>query len=196
MLDLVVLEMMRSPKWFLEFAIASDLLAEPRDAMLAVGRLCFFDEGVKLFATPADVHHILYAFAHTRRLRFEDGSIFDIGDFRPRHVVLSRSLETVFLQALASTPGTGNEGGKCKDNVKVRRRACLLLPRGPWRSDGSDAAQATEADDKTEDASIADQDADSRSTDDNVSEATVAETMALSTATAWDNPLSVFVLHV
>jgi hypothetical protein len=177
MVDVVILEFMRSPNWFESCILTSDLLAECRDEMLAVGRVCFFGEGAKVLATPADVHHILHALDDaTGKFRFEDGFVMDFADLKPRHVVLSLSLEAVLFEALAATPGTGSHGGKARDNVKVKRRACLTLPYGPWQWDIVDYAGFIRVVDDFEDE---DTDADDDDDSDNDVDAIVAMSSAL-----------------
>jgi hypothetical protein len=131
MIDIVVLEFQRSPRLFFELLLTSDLLSEHREAMLAVGRTCFFGDNVKLLATPSEVNCILYALSRTTTIRFDDGTVQAVADLRARHAVVSLSLEAVVMQALAVTPGTGFEGGKSKDNVKIKRRVLVACPPGP-----------------------------------------------------------------
>jgi hypothetical protein len=131
MLDVVILEFQRSPRLFFECMLTSDSLLEHREAMLAVGRTCVFAEGVKLLATPGEVNDILYAVSRTSTIRFDDGAVVAVVDLRARHVVVSLSLEATFLQALAATPGTGVDRGRCRDNVKIKRRVVVAFPLGP-----------------------------------------------------------------
>jgi hypothetical protein len=131
MIDVVVLEFLRSPRMLLELIVTSDKLLEHREAMLAVGRTCWFAGKIKLLATPDDVNDILYAMSRTSAIRFDDGFIVATENLEARHVFVSLSLEAAFMEALAATPGTGTEGGKCRDNVKIKRRVLLACPRGP-----------------------------------------------------------------
>jgi hypothetical protein len=181
--DVVVLEFLRSPRTLFELIVTSDLLLEHREAMLAVGRTCWFAEKIKLLATPDDVNDILYAMSRTSAIRFDDGFIVPTEKLEARHVFVSLSLEAAFMEALAAIPGTGTEGGKCRDNVKVRRRvlvACppgprmlVACPPGPWlfSTDGLDMILGVD-------------DTDDEDTDDDDDDIDVDEVLAMSTALA------------
>jgi hypothetical protein len=127
--DIIIIEFMRSPALLVETLFKSADLERHRDAMLSVGRPCFFGHGIKLLITPEDVHDVLWWLSATDFIRFEDGFIVAVEDMRPRHLILSMALEFDFLQALDRSPGTGHEGGKCRDNVKVKRKVNLMIPR-------------------------------------------------------------------
>ena len=131
MIDVVVLEFVRSPRLLFELMLTSDLLLDHREAMLAVGRTCWFANNTKLLATPADVNAILYMLSRTNAMRFDDGTVVATESLNARHVFVSLSLEAVLMDALSATRGTGHEGGKCKDNVKVKRRLLVACPPGP-----------------------------------------------------------------
>jgi len=132
--DFVLLEFMRSPEWFMHLIISSSRLDHHREAMLSAGRLCFFGDSVKILATPEDVNDILHYCSIAEFIRYDDGHIVPCQGLRARHVVVSAQWEADFMDALAATPGTGHMGGKCKDNVKVKRRTVLAVPPGPWHS--------------------------------------------------------------
>jgi hypothetical protein len=96
--------------------IEGSCLEPHRKAMASVGRTCFFDDGVKVFAHPDDVHDILYHFAMVQKMiRFSDGSVVEVRSLKPRHVIVSTDWECDVLEALVSLP----------KQVNVKRRALL-----------------------------------------------------------------------
>jgi hypothetical protein len=183
MIDVVVLEFARSPRLFFELILTSDLLLEHREAMLAVGRTCWFANKTKLLATPDDVNAILYMLSHTSAMRFDDGTVVTTESLEARHVFVSLSLEAVFMDALAATRGTGNEGGKCKDNVKVRRRLLVACPPGPRMLVACPPGQWLCNTDGVNEILGVD-DTDSEDTDSDDDEITVDDVLAMSTALA------------
>jgi hypothetical protein len=76
----------------------------------------------------------LYYCSIAKFVRYDDGFVFPIEGLRARHVLVSLHWEADLMAAIAATPGTGHAGGKCKDNVKVRRRVILSIPAGPWEA--------------------------------------------------------------
>jgi len=49
-----------------------------------------------------------------------------------RHVVVSLSLEADVMEAIAGCEGSGADGGKGKDKVKVKRRIVIDVPAASW----------------------------------------------------------------
>jgi hypothetical protein len=150
-----VLEFVRSPQWFLDCIICGHALDRHRFAMLAVGRPCIFADGVKLIAKPEDVNDVLFHIS-SAGVTFEEGEWLSWDDLRPRHFIVSESLEVEVMAALAEFPGSGIDGGKGKDKVRVKRRVVIDVPRGPWHrppvtegcaSDGSESSSVSDVGD-------------------------------------------------
>jgi hypothetical protein len=133
MTQVVVLEFSRSPQWFLECIVSGEALAKHRSAMLAVGRPCIFAEGVKLLAIPEEVNDVLLHLS-CAEVRFDEHTTFSWEELRPRHMIVSKSLEAEVLAAIAKCPGTGKTGGQGKDHVRVKRRVIIEIPRAAWYS--------------------------------------------------------------
>jgi hypothetical protein len=133
MLTVVVLEFMRSPQWFLDCFVSGEALDRHRSAMLAVGRPCIFGEGVKLIAHPEEVNDVLL-YLSSAGVTFDEDTRFSWDEMRARHVVVSESLEGEVVAAIAACPGSGKDGGRGKDHVKLRRRVVIDIPRAVWHS--------------------------------------------------------------
>jgi hypothetical protein len=111
------------------------MLEAHRDAMLQIGRPTIMGEGVKVLCEPHEVNDILFAI-HADGVTFLDSAQLQLDGLRARHVILSASLETVVMAAIAAEPGTGLTGGQCRDNVRVSRRVNFEVEEGiaaPWR---------------------------------------------------------------
>ena len=143
----VVLEFTRSPEWFFRCLVDGEALEVHRVAMLAVGRPCFLGDGcAKLLIAPEEVHDALLHISNVG-VTFNTGPTWWWDDLRPRHLVVSESLEAIAMTALQECAGTGKDGGTSKDKVRVKRRVEIDVPWGPWHrgsvsegcaSDGSD----------------------------------------------------------
>jgi hypothetical protein len=59
---------------------------------------------------------------------------FTWDELRARHVIISEAWEADLLAAIAACKGTGLDGGKGHDNVRVKRRAVLDVPAVVWHS--------------------------------------------------------------
>ena len=130
---LVALEFSRSPQWFFDCLVSGEALDKHRSAMLAVGRPCFFgDEGAKLLVSPEEVNDVLMHLS-SAGVMFEDKH-FSWDELRARHVIVSEALEDDVLTALAESPGSGKDGGKGRDHVRVKRRAVIDIPKAAWHS--------------------------------------------------------------
>ena len=145
---LVVLEFSRCPQWFLDCFVSGKALDGHRSAMLAVGRPCILAEGAKLIVAPSEVNDALLHLSRAG-VAFDEDTRLCWEDFRPWHVIISESLEADVMAALAATPGSGLDGGKGKQNVRVKRRVVIDVPPAPipwhraplsegYASDGSD----------------------------------------------------------
>ena len=128
----VVLEFKRSPQWFLDVIIRGEALDGHRSAMLAVGRPCTFGaHDAKIIVAPEEVHDTLFHLSSIG-VAFDEGPTLWWDDLHPRHVIVSQSLEGDVLAALDASPGSGLDGGKGHDKVKVKRRVVIDVPLGPW----------------------------------------------------------------
>jgi hypothetical protein len=132
--SVVVLEFRRTPQWFLDCILSGDALDRHRSAMLAVGRPCLFGDSAKIIAIPEDVHDVLFHIS-SAGVTFDQRDTLLWDDLRPRHVIVSESLEADVMAALAACRGSGLDGGKGKDQVVVLRRVLLHVPPGPWHRD-------------------------------------------------------------
>jgi hypothetical protein len=133
MTKVVALEFSRSPQWFFDCLVSGEALDKHRSAMLAVGRPCFFgDEGAKLLVSPEEVNDVLMHLS-SAGVMFEDKH-FSWDELRARHVIVSEALEDDVLTALAESPGSGKDGGKGRDHVRVKRRAVIDIPKAAWHS--------------------------------------------------------------
>lgn len=128
----VLIEFMRSPKSLLDTILQSPLLESLRQEMLAVGRPCIYADGVKLCLCGACINDILFSLSQLESVTFPDGCEIAVDDLRARHLLVCPELEEYVLSAIAVQPGSGLEGGRCIDNVTVKRRLVIDLPRGPW----------------------------------------------------------------
>lgn len=128
----VLIEFKRSPRAFLDALLHSSVLESVREDMLSVGRPCVYADGVKLCLCSAVINDILFSLSRMGRITFQDGHEIEVDDLRARHVLVCPELEDRLLCAISLQPGSGHEGGKCKDNVKVLRRVVIELPKGPW----------------------------------------------------------------
>jgi len=129
---IIVLEFKRSPQWFIDVFMHGEALDGHRSAMLAVGRPCIFGpQGAKLIVAPEEVHDALFHLSSTG-VAFDEGPMLWWDDLLPRHVIVSESLEVDVMAALDCSPGSGLDGGKGKDKVKVKRRVVIDVPLGPW----------------------------------------------------------------
>jgi hypothetical protein len=130
----VVLDFRRTPKWFLGLFLDGRMLEVHRNGMLQIGRPTIIGQGAKVLCEPHEVNDILFAI-HLYGVTFDDGALLELGDLRTNHVILSASLEPCVMAAIAAEPGTGLTGGKCRDNVRVTRRADFEVEEGiaaPW----------------------------------------------------------------
>ena len=128
----VLLEFKRSPKAFLDTLLHSSLLESLRADMLAAGRPCVYADGVKLCLCRAVINDILFSLSQMGRVTFQDGHEIEVDDLRARHLLVCPELEDLVLCAISLIPGSGHEGGKSKDQIKVLRRVVIELPKGPW----------------------------------------------------------------
>ena len=128
----VILEFKRSPKAFLDALLHSSVLEPLREDMLAAGRPCVYADGVKLCLCGAVINDIWFSLSQLGRVTFQDGHEIEVDDLRARHLLVCPELEDRVLCAISLQPGSGHEGGKCKDDVKVLRRVVIELPKGPW----------------------------------------------------------------
>jgi hypothetical protein len=126
----VVLEFSRSPKWFLDCFVSGMAMEGHRSAMLAVGRPCILGEGAKLIVAPSEVNDVLLHLSRAG-VAFDEDSRLLWEDLRPRHVIVSESWEADVMAALAATAGSGLDGGKGKENVRVKRRVVIDMPPAP-----------------------------------------------------------------
>ncbi len=55
-------------------------------------------------------------------------------DLRARHMIVSSSLEAEVFAAIAVNPGSGETGGKGKDQVRIKRRVVIDIPSAVWFS--------------------------------------------------------------
>ncbi len=81
---------------------------------MAVGRACVLGEGAKLIIAPAEVNDVLFHLSRAG-VGFDGGSRLWWDDLRPRHVIVSESLEGDVMTAIQESVGTGLSGGKGKD---------------------------------------------------------------------------------
>ena len=110
--------------------------------MEAVGRPCIFGDGAKMRVSPEVVNDVLL---HLSRVgvAFDKDVTLSWEDWRARHVIVSESLEAELMTALAEFPGSGLNGGRGKDHVKVRRRAVIDIPEAAWHSQADEGFDTT-----------------------------------------------------
>jgi hypothetical protein len=143
MTKVVALEFGRSPQWFLDCLIGGERLEKHRSAMLEVGRPCTFGpEGAKLLVGPEEVNDVLLHLS-IAGVTFDKNARLSWDELRPRHVIVSEALEAEVMAALAETPGSGADGGKGKDQVKVKRRAVINIPHAAWHSQADEGFDTT-----------------------------------------------------
>jgi hypothetical protein len=63
---------------------------------------------------------------------FDDGLTVPWDMLRARHVIVSEAWEADLMSALAARKGSGADGGKGKDHVKVKRRVVIDVPAVAW----------------------------------------------------------------
>jgi len=132
---IVALEFSRSPQWFFDCIFKGDALASLRSAMLAVGRPCFFGaEGAKVLISPEEVNDVLLHLS-SAGITFDEDLHFSWDELRPRHLIVSEALELEIMAAIAACPGSGLDGGKGKDHVRVKRRVVIDVPPGAWHEE-------------------------------------------------------------
>jgi hypothetical protein len=73
------------------------------------------------------VNEVLYHLSRAG-VDFDDGCHFTWDELRSRHIIISEAWEADLMASLAGCDGTGLDGGKGKDNVRVKRRAVLEVP--------------------------------------------------------------------
>jgi hypothetical protein len=100
--------------------------------MLTVGRPCVFAEDAKLLVRPEVVNDALF---HLSRfpVEFHSDSTLSWDELKPRHLIVSEEWEADIMAALAEFPGSGKDGGRCKDNMRVKRRVVVDVYIGPWQ---------------------------------------------------------------
>jgi hypothetical protein len=131
----VALEFFRSPQWFLDCIVCGEALDKHRSAMLAVGRPCIFGgEGAKMLVSPEVVNDVLLHLS-SAGVTFEDIH-YSWDELRPRHMIVSESLEIEVMAAIAACTGSGQDGGRAKENkVRVKRRVVIEVPPGAWHEE-------------------------------------------------------------
>ena len=142
MTKVVALEFSRSPQWLLDCLVCGEKLDKHRSAMLAVGRLCFFGGGAKLLISPEVVNDVLFHLS-TAGVTFDNDLSFSWDELRPRHLIVSDALEAEVMAVIASTPGSGVDGGQGRDRVRVRRRAVIDIPKAAWHSQADECFDTT-----------------------------------------------------
>ena len=130
--SVVVIEFAGSPQCLLECIVYGSALSAHRELMLTVGRPGVLAEGVKLLVRPKVVNDALF---HLSRVpvEFHNDSIVSWDDLKARHLIVSEEWEADIMAALAEFPGSGKDGGKGRDNVRVKRRVVIDVPPGPWQ---------------------------------------------------------------
>jgi hypothetical protein len=132
---IVAMEFRRSPQWFLDCIVEGDALALHRSAMLAIGRPCFFGpENAKLLITPDEVNDVLL-YLSSAGITLDEGLHLSWDELRPRHLIVSEALEDEVMAAIAACKGSGLDGGKGKDHVRVKRRVVIDVPPGAWHEE-------------------------------------------------------------
>jgi hypothetical protein len=142
MTKVVALEFGRSPSWFLDFILSGEAMDKHRSAMLAVGRPCFFGDGAKLLVGPEEVNDVLLHLS-IAGVTFDKDLRYSWDELRPRHLIASEALEAEIMAAIAETPGSGADGGKGGDGVKVRRRTVIDIPKAAWQSQADEGFDTT-----------------------------------------------------
>ena len=126
--QVVAIEFTRSPHLRFETLVYGSALEIHREAMLAFGRPCSFgNEGAKVFVSPDDVHDVLF-YISTTGITFDNCEPLYWDDLRARHMIVSSSLEAEVFAAIAVNPGSGETGGKGKDQVRIKRRVVIDIP--------------------------------------------------------------------
>ena len=123
----VVLQVSRVDRHFLNFWFQAKSLEAHFDAMLSVGRSCFFADRVKILATPGDVNDILNAISLVEFVQFDDGVVLASTELRARHILVSPSLEDVLLKALADALECRCWPGLRPKHCRIRRRAVVMI---------------------------------------------------------------------
>jgi len=124
---IVVLQVSRVDRHFLNFWFQAKSLEAHFDAMLSVGRSCFFADRVKILATPGDVNDILNAISLIEFIQFDDGVVLATTEFRARHILVSPSLEDVLLKSLADAVECQCYPGLRPKHCRIRRRAVVMI---------------------------------------------------------------------
>jgi hypothetical protein len=123
----VVLQVSRADRHFLNFWFQAKSLKAHFDSMLSVGRSCFFADRVKILATPGDINDILNAISFIKFVQFDDGVVLATTEFRARHILVSPSLEDVLLKALADAVECRWCPGLRPKHCRIRRRAIVMI---------------------------------------------------------------------
>jgi hypothetical protein len=66
-------------------------------------------------------------------VEFHNGSTLSWDELKPRHLIVSEEWEADIMAALAEFPGSGTDGGRGRDNVRVKRRVVIDVSIGPWQ---------------------------------------------------------------
>jgi hypothetical protein len=120
MLTVILLEFKRSPKGFRDIILTSPRLAPVRESMEENGRPVIFGDGVKVLVWGSTVHAVLHG-------------VCELGlDLKARHVLVSAYWERKLLHAIRDWPGSGTNGGRSADGIRIRSRLELQLPAPPW----------------------------------------------------------------
>ncbi len=107
-----------------------------------MGLQCGQESGAKLFMQPQDAPAVT-KHLEEHGVQFPDGHALSFGQLKPRHVVIELSMHIAILTWLQTSPGSGKDGGACKDKMKVRRRAQISCDTQPTSQadSGLDAAR-------------------------------------------------------
>jgi hypothetical protein len=110
--------------------------------MLAVGRPCIFGaEGAKMLVSPEVVNDALLHLS-SAGVTFEDMH-YSWEELRPRHMIFSESLEIEVMAAIAACMGSGQDAGKGKDKVRVKRCVVIEVPPGAWHEEVDQGFETT-----------------------------------------------------
>jgi threonine dehydrogenase-like Zn-dependent dehydrogenase len=61
---------------------------------------------------------------------FQNDSTLSWDELKPQHLIVSEEWEADTMVALAEFPGSVKDGGKGRDNVRVKRRVVIDVPLG------------------------------------------------------------------
>ena len=115
-----ILDFKRSPAQFHESLDKLPALQDCRQSLLHVGMPITVSDDAKLFVLPWQAPFVLDHLQESE-IRFDDGKGVSVADLKPRHIVCSAAYRDDVDRAVAGCHR------RCRDNVKVKRSAQIVL---------------------------------------------------------------------